>query len=233
MLDFVPRWNNSSERNYFDMIKDPKIAQLANWGYDFVMVDWGNSRKDLRTNADNLIGLIEYLKCHLVATNDVTQQFVIVGHCMGAMISRYALTKMESTNHQTECDPETSHNCRLLITNDAPNRGANLPMSVQHLYKFGFDLIPGQSIVKKKVAEAFNLFLHGKAARQLLMHHVDTKTITNEYSPHQDRLDFVADLQSMGNYPSHCKLVGLSNGCPSLKPNHKIDDSRILQRCFA
>ncbi|MBC7776417.1 MAG: T9SS type A sorting domain-containing protein [Phycisphaerae bacterium] len=212
MLDLVPRWNTTSEENYSDMIKDPKIAQLANWGYDFVMVDWGNSRQDLRTNASNLIGLIEYLKCHLKRTGANKHQFVILGHCMGAIVSRYALTQMESTGHQTECDPETGHNCRLFITDDAPNQGANLPMAVQHLYKFGFGLIPGNSVVKKKIAEAFNLFLHGTAAKQLLMHHVDTKTPTNEYSEHQERINFVADLQSMGNYPQHCKLVALSNG---------------------
>lgn len=212
MLDFVPRWNTSSEENYLDMIKDPQIAQLANWGYDFVMVDWGNSRRDMRENAANLIGLIDNLKCRLKVADGEKHQFVIMGHSMGGVISRYALTEMESTAYQTECDPETGHNCRLFISNDAPQQGANLPMGVQHLYRFGFNLIPGTSVLKKKVAEYFNLFLDGKAAKQLLMHHVDTKDANNEYFAHQERVDFMNDLQNMGNYPSHCKLVALSNG---------------------
>jgi hypothetical protein len=72
--------------------------------------------------------------------------------------------------------------------------------------------------------------LYSKSAKQMLIYHLDNKTLVSSsgnqkvynYFPHNDRTDFVADLQEIGNYPRYCKLMALSNG--SLSSVRQIQD---------
>lgn len=93
VLDFKPSKNRTANDIYSSMIQSNQLVELKNQGYRFVVVDWKNSRVDMRFNALYLVNLIQELKN--AATND--EQFIIMGESMGGIIARYALTYMESS----------------------------------------------------------------------------------------------------------------------------------------
>ncbi len=222
IYDFSPRLNRTAEDVYFEMLQEPRVSQLSNFGYDFYVVDWGNSRRDLHLNSMDVVELIDLLKGQI--TNDNLNEFVIMGESMGGIIARYVTTYMESPNYT---DPllrpiankrERMHNCRLMVSIDAPHQGANLPMGLQHFYKTvtsGVDYLFGTPMLTRYVMRHFNLFLDADAAKQLLYYHVDTKGaagLHKTYTQHQKRTDFVNNLAAMGNYPQYCKKLAISNG---------------------
>ena len=98
ILDFLPSTNRNVARIYTEMLRNDKIIQLKNQGYKFVVVDWKNSRVDMRFNALYLVNLIQALKRR--STDD--QQFVVMGESMGGVVARYALTYMESREYLTK-----------------------------------------------------------------------------------------------------------------------------------
>ena len=170
VMDFIPSENRTVERIFAGMINDNQVAQLRNNGYDFLVVDWKNSRIDLRFNALYLVNLIQQLKKEARDNGDM-EQFVIMGESMGGVIARYALTYMESDDYQNhdvsrffndELDvnntpylltnpgiynlpnnwdyADAMHNTRLLITLDAPHQGANVPIAIQKGYQHAFNI---------------------------------------------------------------------------------------------
>lgn len=221
IMDFIPKENRSAEDIYYSMLQVPNISQLSNFGYDFYIVDWQNSRIDMKTNAMSIVNLLDALKAEVQNDNE----FVIIGESMGGVVARYALTYMESAlytdpnNWPNANRRERMHNCRLLITWDSPHQGANLPLSIQHMYdailKLADQSIFGVPISTRFLFKNFNLFLDSKAAKQLLLYHIDTKSglgLYKNYSEHSDRITFVNDLASLGNYPQFCKKMAVSNG---------------------
>lgn len=171
VLDFINSEKETPETIYSKRILTDQLAQLRNNGYDFLVVDWHNSRTDIRFNALYLVNLLQHMKAVVIEQGD-REQFVIMGESMGGLIGRYALTYMESDEYQSqntdrffvdESDdnnasylsahpdiynlptnwsrPEEMHNTRLLITLDAPHQGANVPLSLQKAYKNAFNIL--------------------------------------------------------------------------------------------
>ena len=165
LMDFVHSTDRKPDQIYSEMILTNEVVQLRNNGYDFLVVDWKDSRIDIRFNALYLVNLLQQLK-ETVITNGDREQFVIMGESMGGLIARYALTFMESEDYLNEDidrffvdefddnnlpyllshpdifslpenweNKQEMHNTRLLITLDAPHQGANIPISVQKAYK--------------------------------------------------------------------------------------------------
>lgn len=67
---------------------------------------------------------------------------------------------------------------------------------------------------------SFNLFLDSKAARQLLIYHINAKINSGDvsgYTSDPSKPLFYGELLKMGNYPKYCKLVALSSGSLSGK----------------
>lgn len=217
MLDFMKKHNNTAADLYRNAISIPHISQLGNFGYDFYVVDWPNSRRDMELNALQVVKLIDALKAEV----DNDYEFIIMGESMGGVIARYALTYMESPNYLDPIDwpgankRERMHNCRLMVSIDAPHQGANIPLAYQQMYATFFPKTFGLPSFQKLLAKTFNLFLDGKAAKQLLIYHIDTKSglgLYKNYSAHDERDDFMKVLSDMGNYPQFCKKLALSNG---------------------
>ncbi len=262
MGDFIPTFNRSVSRIYAEMISRDEIVQLKNEGYNFLIVDWDNSRIDIRFNALYLVNLIEQLKCGLIDD----QQFVVIGESMGGLVGRYALTYMETEYYKNKdnspffkdaldlnnapyllvnnlifnlpsqwCKMDKMHNTRLFITLDTPHQGANIPMSAQLAYRSvmnAFGVVNG--IYAKLAAQAMNLFLDGQAAQQMLIYHVDTKSVIatptfpptlTTYTCKSDKTQFFNQLNSLGNYPQFAKVVSLSNG--SLHGNGQTNNHSI------
>ncbi len=232
MLDFLPRFRRQPGDVYDYMISNPKIANLKNFGYEFHVVIWDNSRTDIRTNAMMVVEMIDGLK----QTYGVNHQFIIIGESMGGLVARYATCFMESAAYQdpiawpTGVSRSYMHNTRELITFDTPHQGANVPLSIQTfyddaLYTLGF-LAPMSS---RMTMRYFNLFIDGDAAKQMLIYHIDTKSgagLYKNYSPDLMHTQFFADLDNLsfsGNgYPEHCKLIALSNGSLEGTPQRRF-----------
>ena len=125
----------TGEDIYQNMIagNQTKIADLRNFGYDFVIVSWKNSRRSIETNGDAVIKLIESLQDSIKHDNDTFNQFVIIGESMGGLVARYVLDKMESPIYKAY-NPKC-HNTRLFLSLDAPQRGANVPVGYQHTFE--------------------------------------------------------------------------------------------------
>lgn len=80
---------------YRDMIDRTKMAQLRNFGYTFVVVDYYDSYLPLKTNAMYVVNLIDELKC-INGRDKIPPPFVVIGESMSALIARYALCYMET-----------------------------------------------------------------------------------------------------------------------------------------
>ena len=222
VFDFIPKANRTAASIYADVIQRSQLAQLQNHGYDFVIVDWKNSRRDMVDNAMFVVGLIDELK--EVIEND--HQFVLIGESMGGVIGRYALSYME-TDEYFDGDPpeeEQMHNTRLFISYDSPQQGANVPMALQTAYKHFWQLSGNFlfTAVARLVCKALDIGFDGKAVQQLLIDHFSTKddfcdaSIYACYDEHNAREDFMDELLLLrpGNngYPEFCKNVAVSNG---------------------
>lgn len=96
--DGILKSNRTAQEVYEQMIKANPLADIQNFGYDIYVVDWENSRIDIRFNAAYVVQLIEYLK-QQYKEND--QQFIIIGESMGGLVGRYALCFMESPFYAT------------------------------------------------------------------------------------------------------------------------------------
>ena len=72
------------------------IDELRNFNYTYYVVNWDNSRIDMRFNALYLLNFIEFLKAKY---NKSYEQFVMMGESMGGVIGRYTLTYMESDEY--------------------------------------------------------------------------------------------------------------------------------------
>ena len=203
-LDFINSQNRNVATIYSTMLEDNRIIELRNQGYRFVVVDWQNSRIDMRFNALYVVNLIQQLKLQ----SPDNEQFVVIGESMGGVIARYALTYMESREYRVQSTspffteisdlanvaylathpqilnlptnwvlPEKMHNTRLFISMDAPHQGANVPLSIQKAYQEIMGTVgPYVSLYVTRFTKAFNLFLDSKSTNQLLIQHISTES---------------------------------------------------------
>jgi hypothetical protein len=231
VMDWTPLLNRDIEQIYEFMIKYEQLVELRNFGYNFVVVDWKNSRRDMFTNMMYVVQLIDYLKC--AYPND--HEIVVIGESMGGVIARAALLYMESDAYLNganlgyePCFPERMHKTRLLMTFDSPHQGANIPLSIQEFYRaltegaMGLnlssnflDILPSSQ--RYILGSVYNETLNSTAAKQLLLYHVETRSSCNGsanncYDAHPMHDLFFDTLESTGDYPQYCKLMALSNG---------------------
>lgn len=199
---------------YEKYILNGKLHNLISFGYRFVIVDWKNPNDDLRVNAERLRDLMHYYICE--ATNE--EQFVVIGQSMGCLIARYALTRMEG-DWSCDCRDEKKHNTRLFISNDGPHQGANIPMSIQCLYGKMFKedgplsgVIEFLNSLAKANLNFDTTLLNGTAVCQMLNAHYSTGGEDNVFAAHPLHDEFFIELANLGDYPTLCKNVALSNG---------------------
>jgi hypothetical protein len=120
--------------SFLEQIRGSGSVQLRNLlqspvqQYDIIYVDWDRGSDFLQRNALLLERVIRWVNDEKLADGS-TQQNVVLGQSMGGVISRWALRDMEirGLNHQT----------RLFISWDAPQQGAYIPVSYQHMARHG------------------------------------------------------------------------------------------------
>ena len=215
-LSFFHHGVRDFDELYDTYIHKGHLEPLLNYGYTFVIVDWKDHNDYIQHNAMRFVQLLEQYKCEQKGE----EEFVVMGHSMGGLIGRYALTWMESEFYKPnkDCKWEKRHNTRLFITNDSPHQGANIPLSLQCMYGEVFSDFSVASALSDILTVASlgqinfsTTLLKGKSVRQMLYYHYATEQSGNFY-PDYLHNDYLADLKSIGDFPKYCKLVALSNG---------------------
>lgn len=178
---------------------------LLSKGYDIIILDQKVDDGDKKYNRGGA-GLIENNGLVLAVlletlyaqhSSTMTEDFVVVGASMGGKVSRYGLAWMESHNKP--------HHTRLFISFDSPQNGAQILLGLQQTVdKFtqfgGLAVFPS---VRNKLHQS-------NAAKQMLLHHSATGSESVQAHPFRNIL--LNNYASVGNYPSQCRMVSISNG---------------------
>lgn len=184
--------------------------------YDIIYVDWNNGSDYLQRNAYALEEVINWVNEEKAKVGS-TEPNVILGQSMGGVIARYALADMEQTglNHQT----------RLFISHDAPQQGANIPVSLQFMYRHLNNqyvkspaLLAGGEIIVPIFTDVqpvsnYLSILDLPASKQLLSNSSTSNyNIDNfEHNTFYNELK-AKGLPNSGGYPINCRNIAISNG---------------------
>jgi hypothetical protein len=206
-----------------------KLGLLAEYNYDFYIVNFNDTHLDMRENAQGMVALLDYLKS-IMNTNE---QFVVFAESMGGIIARYALTYMENdlyTQNPNANKPTQMHNTRLYISNDAPHQGATVPASVQAFYRnteksIYYKILKGIDKLIPLVSDKkyWNDALNHTSVQQLLAFHIDAN------GPHPNRVQFMNELIALNpqtnGYPAYTKMIAFTDGLLSGQQQLKIDNT--------
>jgi len=148
---FIRATQTSGGFNYFN--------SLYYAGYDIIYIDYDSGTDDILLNA----ALFEEVLNRVNASKVGNEQNVVLGISMGGVVARYQLADMVKNNRPTQT--------RLLILQDSPQRGANVPLGIQALLRqanisFGsftiFDI--------NKYLQQATALLDSPASQQLLLY---------------------------------------------------------------
>ncbi len=222
---FDPLETRNTSDIYETVVRRTKIEKLLEYGYTIHVVDFADSKIDMRANATYLTYYLDQLKFELLDSGDPenpksSEPMVIIGYSMGGVIANFALANWEQNPGVSNNYTDYLHYTRLLITMDSPHEGANIPMAYQYLYRnveslYGMGFIDLTTrILNKQIGLGL---LESQATKQLLMYHIDTRGFptTNTYTMHPERQAFLNDLALLGGGPSHCKVMAVSGGSAS------------------
>ena len=188
--------------NYINGTDDKTGDRLRSAGYDIIIYKIGVTQEAIQCNALVLADFIDFINKSKTGNNEL----VIMGVSLGGVVSRYTLAYMEQNNRP--------HCTKLFISFDAPQKGANIPLSIQSLV---WDL-QGVAILSAIAGSTDLLYLlenlNSRAPMQLLTDY--STTIANGYSyPHAYYTAFFNELKSLNDnygYPKNCKKVTLVDG---------------------
>jgi hypothetical protein len=113
--------------------------------------------------------------------------------------------------------PYYMHNTRELITIDAPQQGANIPIGLQYAYTYLKNLALPFDMGTLGVFDQYEHLLNG-SAKQMLLYHIATDQFpgapiaNSTFGPSAEKIKLDEELRAMGDYPKYCKLFALSNG---------------------
>ncbi len=136
--EFVPNGENTDFADFMRKIQNVLYtgatsfaSQLDYTGqYDLIHVDFDKGTDDIRRNAMRVVEIIEWVKLNRdpafpidPANPQDPNRPVVLGQSMGGLVGRFALSWMDRHNR--------APGVRLLITHDAPHRGASVPLALQ------------------------------------------------------------------------------------------------------
>jgi hypothetical protein len=196
-------------KNNLYAITDTKqhlLNNLRNVGYDIVILDFDKNNIDLRASGKLAAELIKEVNQQKQGDNEL----VVMGRSGGGLLARYALAYLEENN--------INHQTRLLLTIDAPNQGANIPLGFQHFIKFTVNSTVIMGVIgvlgNYLVNDMLDKTLNSTYSKQMLYyHHSETDKSNKKAYPSNDRTNFVNDLNSQnGGYPENLLKVAISDG---------------------
>ncbi len=192
--------NLNSARDLYHRMPYSLKSNLRNSGRDVVVVSFNDGGASLRTNANKLKTLINWV-------NDRKQgnhSNAVFGLSMGGVVSRIALKEMENSG--------IDHETGVYVSFDSPHRGAYVPGDIKHTLNRMLDKIskyvPSSSLkneVKASLRDSLRL-VDSPAAREMLV----TSGYSNSFYNYLDNLGYPDDAvrvaYSMGS------ATGTDNG---------------------
>ena len=184
-LDNTMNW----EELYGLMNQENLLEDLRTEGYDIIVLNFEESTDYIQRNAFLVLKLIH--EVNAVCENSA----VLIGASMGGLTARYALLYMESIGE--------GYNIRSFISFDVPHKGANIPLGLQFLFDFFSDISTDLADLRDR--------LQTPAAKQMLVYSFES---TDGTAAACDPLftEFYSELESMGSFPTGCRIVAISNG---------------------
>ncbi len=176
----------------YDLLDQQDLVEtLRARGYDAVVLNFSDATDYIQRNAMVLSELLDEVRALLPSDRTVA----VIGPSMGGLVSRYALCWLE--------DQGVDHGVRTWISFDSPQRGANVPLGIQHWLEFFRD--------ESADAAALLAALDSPAARQMLLyHHGSTSGLTAAPDPLLAELR--NDLAALGDWPQQPRRVAIVNG---------------------
>ncbi len=151
----IREWNKMYNKEGYDF--NGQLDDEA--GYDLIFVDY-NTMDAITRNARMLENVLNWINTNKENNaNNVKEKNVVLGISMGGLVSRYCLAQMTKESSVTDTE--------LLLTQDSPHQGANVPLGVQHfLYDFGAMKLGGFKIGKQSKQLSQFYLLNEQAATQ-------------------------------------------------------------------
>ena len=112
-----------SQSNIKNLLAGPDLVVNGDQQYDIIYINWDNGMDFIQRNALVLEAVLNWVNSVKVGN----EKAVVIGQSMGGVVSRYSLRDME----QRGIDPKV----RLFVSDDSPQQGANIPLSIQYLYR--------------------------------------------------------------------------------------------------
>ncbi len=182
---------NGWEELYDYLNQENLIEDLRAQGFDIVVLNFQDTYTYIQRNAFLMVKLLQMVNDTIMYRNNL----VVVGPSMGGLVTRYALTYMESNGLE--------HNSGLFISFDAPNQGADIPLGLQYMMDFFKEYDADiQEMVDK---------LNEPSPRQMLVYHyTDPPDDVAGCDPMFDA--FFDDMENLGDYPDELRKVAVSDG---------------------
>ncbi len=203
----IKDWNDLNQRTNYDL--NGQLDDEA--GYDLIFVDY-YTMDPIPGNAENLEEIINWVNAKKVL-NAVGQleQNVVMGISMGGLVSRYCLASMTKRSQPTQT--------RLLLTQDSPHQGANIPIGLQHfLYDLGEMTILGSKFKEssEKLKQFYLLNQQAATENQLIVRVLDGhgnysfNSFLAPNGPYRQMVDFI----STGPQPAYIfKAISQGSQC--------------------
>ncbi len=176
------------------------VDSLRALGMDGILINEHDGAGYIQKNAMIVVKVLDSINQVMTdaGTMKEANQTVVIGPSMGGLITRYAIRYMEQNGMQ--------HNVRNWISFDSPQKGANVPLGLQHWVRFFADVAESEAAQEAKAA------LIEPAARQMLIYHFAATSYSNATAGHLSDFDnFYDELNSMG-FPEQTRIVSIIDG---------------------
>ncbi len=195
------------------------VENLNSAGYDVVLMKFYPPNASIIYNSALMEELINEINTEKFS-NDSYEENVVMGFSAGALCAKYTLTRMEKKYIENNAPhPHT----KLFVSFDGENRGANIPLGLQHhvdyLYKYE------HSNNSNKIGAAMyglNYILNAPLSQELLAYfHTETGNVDYPgqgaspsrqgflYAENQSNHSFTSGNP---NYPAFARNISISNG---------------------
>lgn len=205
--------NNSYDRGYglihfCSFLDNLYLKNLAVYNdiceqYDIFYLDFADSKQSIEANAallEHVINIINNIKT-------AEESNIIFAQSMGGLISRYALKTMENQ--------KSKHETSLLISQDTPYLGANVPLGILYtahglisFYNRYIQTITGNIDGISKL----QTIMHSEAAQQMLYNYVN-EAGNLDNSKHSQFTGYAIHLGLPKGDNGDMRYIAISNGC--------------------
>lgn len=188
--------------------------------YDIFYIDMYNSEEYIQANAKMMEEAIQIINQKKAKENS-TEKNTILAQSMGGLVARYALADMEHNR--------IKHETSLLVCQDSPFLGANVPLGALHAIYGTIDFFNARKLLSSfpSVKSSINIakrLLEARSTQQMLYNSVD---LTTGNLNNQVHTLWQKELANIG-YPTGdedyaLRLVGISNGSQTVNdPNSPL-----------